>query len=135
MDSSTTTTDDECKLGNVQFSDVFTNLGLIFLCMIVAVSLTAPALTVYLRNTEEKPMKSYFYSCCVKFIVGFMATNVIVGDLFLLYQNDECDGRISLSVPFIADFATETVEFLFDFSRLVLFWADPGKIDFYQNVR
>jgi hypothetical protein len=39
------------------------------------------------------------------------------------------------TIPFIAAVLTETVEFIFDFGRLVLCFDDRGKLDFYKNTR
>ena len=36
---------------------------------------------------------------------------------------------------FVAAILTEVVEIIIDFGRLVLYFQDPGKIDFYHNVR
>jgi hypothetical protein len=39
------------------------------------------------------------------------------------------------SLPFVAAVLVELVEFIFDIGRLVIFFSDPGTLDFYQNVR
>lgn len=143
MDNQTTTTTDddvqeqqECSLGNIDFSNVFMDPILLFLGIAIALILTAPALSVFCRKTNEQPLPTYKYSCLVKFIAGFLGTSFLVGDLYTLSRKD-CENYLFVKgwVPVYAAMATELVEFMFDFGRLVVFWTDSGKIDFYQNVR
>ena len=56
-------------LGNLELSDVFqADIIQLLLCIGVAIVMVIPALSVYFRNTDESPRKSYKASCLVKFI-------------------------------------------------------------------
>ena len=46
-----------------------------------------------------------------------------------------CIIYIHQDVSFSAAILVELIEFIFDIGRLVIFFSDPGTLDFYQNVR
>ncbi len=122
------------QLGQVDFVDIFQDWETLLIALFAPVVMAFPAVSVYFRNTEERPMRSYFYSCLVKAIVSFLTVSVIVGDIFQFVKSD-CASIKRPTVPFMAAALTELAELVFDYGRLVLFFSDPGKIDFYQNIR
>ena len=70
----------------------------------------------------------------VKLIVRFLTSSALVSDIYLNWGNGS--NCLDASVfPFFAALFTEAVEFLFDFGRLIVYFRDPGTIDYYQNVR
>jgi len=100
-----------------------------------AIIVTFPAASVYFRTTIKKPLPSYFYSCIVKFLSSCIMGPILVSGLLssIEFAKDEQD---ALNISWIAALATEMVEFIFDFSRLIILFKDPpGEMDVYQNVR
>lgn len=123
-----------CDLHSVEMIDIFTDMKIFMGSILASVILTLPAISIYCRNTEEKPSRSYFGSCVVKFITSFFTSSAIVGGFIVYYH--ECESRSGWPTrSFLAIVLVEAVEFIFDFGRLVLFFTDPGKLDVYQNVR
>ena len=118
------------KLDQADIVDLFTDWRVIGIGVATSAILTAPAISVYFRNTEERPTRSYFCSCVVKLCVSYLTGSTLV-NVF------DGIGNLSLfaDLSLFAAVTTELVEFLFDFGRLVLFFSDPGKMDFYHNVR
>lgn len=120
---------EKCVIGEVEVIDVFTDWRKMAVGALVAALLTLPAVSVYYRETEEKPMKSYLSSCLVKFSGGFFSMSLLLG-IFV-----DCKQYDGLDVSFSAAILVELIEFIFDIGRLVIFFSDPGTLDFYQNVR
>ncbi len=126
-----------CALSECHLIDVFQDWKKIILGLFFAAFITFPAISVYFRhNLQQRPTKSYFYSCVVKYIGCFFSTSVLICGIMdnIIINNKNCKFQLS-SIPFIAAVLNETIEFIFDFGRLVLCFGDPGKLDFYQNAR
>lgn len=140
--SNPTTEDEACILSELDLIDMFKDIKKIFFGLVFAFLLTSPALSVYCRrrcranNTLPPIEKSYLISCIVKFIASFFSASVLVGGFIELVDKDCEENTITgNSISFIGAMLCEVVEFLFDFGRLVIFFGDPGKLDFYQNAR
>jgi hypothetical protein len=124
-------------LGNLEFSGIFSEWESVLAAILISAVLTLPAISVYFRKTDEKPMRSYFYSCLVKGVVSFLTNGLLLGDIakFLKLKAEKGCEYEGMTFHFRGAVLTEVVEIIFDFGRLVLCFQDPGKIDFYQNVR
>jgi hypothetical protein len=129
-----TTEDERCIISEVDLVDVFTDWRKMILGIFVAAVLTLPAVSVYWRNTEQNPMKSYFYSCIIKFVSAFFSISILTGGLYEFYELG-CTSIKSTGLSFVAAFLVEAIEFILDVGRLIIFFGDPGTLDFYQTAR
>lgn len=136
--SGTTIDRKNCSIEEIDLIEVFTDHNKLLLGIGVAAIATLPAVSVYCRHTAERPKQTYLYSCIIKFIAAFFSISILVGGIYEIYIQDcpyDTEQDFRTIFPFFAALVTEIVEFIFDFGRLVLFFGDPGTIDFYQNAR
>mmetsp|Transcript_1969 Transcript_1969/g.2853 ORF Transcript_1969/g.2853 Transcript_1969/m.2853 type:complete len:675 (+) Transcript_1969:79-2103(+) len=125
------------EISEVDMIDVLTSFWNIILSIAVSLVLTIPAVSIYCRRTEQRPEKTYRYSCIIKFVACFFSVSVLVGGVNkYINEKEECDGEyMTISISFFSAIITEGIEFIIDFGRLVLCFGDPGTLDFYQNAR